>query len=148
MKTSEKVLPLQKKAPKQPITIFLVEDDKLYLHAVGFNLNKRKEYKIFCYSSGEDCLKNMSLNPDIVILDYYLNETNPESLDGLTVLLEIKKIKPSTIVIMLSSQKNLTVAMRTLKAEAYTYLIKNKQTLSQLNEVIDQVVNNIGLGNK
>lgn len=145
MKTLEKSLPLKKRGAKPPVTIFLVEDDKLFLHALGYQLHKNEAYKVYCYSSGEECLKNIHLNPHIVVLDYYLNENDPNNMDGLTVLNEIKHIKPYTVVIMLSGQKNLTIALKTLKEGAYTYLIKNKQTLSQLHEIIDKVIYNIGL---
>jgi two-component system, OmpR family, response regulator len=130
---------------KKTITIFLVEDDKMFLHALGFNLHKMPQYKVYCYSSGEECLKNMDLKPQIIILDYYLNENKPDAINGLDVLSEIKKTKPNTTVIMLSGQKDLDIALNTLKAGAYTYLIKDKQTLEQLNELINQVIKDLGL---
>lgn len=138
-KTIEQTLPIKKEKGKPSLTIFLVEDDKLFLHALGYQLHKREGYKVHCYSSGEECIKNLHLNPDFVVLDYYLNDNNPSNMDGLSVLRKIKRIKPSTVVIMLSAQKNLSIALKSLKEGAYTYLIKNNQTISQLYEIIDKV---------
>ncbi len=122
------------------ITIFLVEDDPMYLLALGQNLHKTPGYNVYYYKSGEDCLRNMNLNPHIIVLDYYLNEDKLNVMNGLDVLRKIKKYNPKTRVVMLSGQKDLDVAIHAIEMGAYTYLIKDKQSLTQLQTIIKEII--------
>jgi two-component system OmpR family response regulator len=125
--------------------IFLVDDDKTYLFALGFHLKKEMQHKIYCYETGEECLENLHLNPDVVILDYYLNTTKPDAMNGLDTLKLIKKRKPKTKVIMLSGQETLGIAASSLKLGAFTYVIKDLLALFVVKKVIDEIFNDEGL---
>ena len=131
--------PQKLKTEPQEIRIFLVDDDKAYLFALGFHLKKELKYKVYCYESGEECLKNLHLNPDIIILDYYLNSADAEAINGLDTLKLIKKRKPRTEVVMLSGQETLSVAASSLKLGAFTYVIKDLNTLFVIRKLIDEI---------
>ena len=126
---------------QKEIKIFLVDDDKAYLYALGFHLKKEMHHKIYCYETGEECLENLHLNPEIVILDYYLNTTKPDAMNGLETLKLIKKRKPKTKVIMLSGQETLGIAASSLKIGAFTYVIKDLLALFVVKKVIDEIFN-------
>ena len=51
--------------------IFFVDDDKLILNLMEYVFQSKNGYRIRTFSSGEDCLSNLNLNPDLIILDYY-----------------------------------------------------------------------------
>lgn len=127
------------KTEDQEIKIFLVDDDKSYLYALGFHLKKEMKYKIFCYETGEECLKNLYLNPDIIVLDYYLNGSNPDAINGLETLKSIKRRKSKTKIIMLSGQETLAVAASSLKIGAFTYVIKDLRALYVIKKLIDEI---------
>ncbi|HSH66475.1 MAG TPA: response regulator, partial [Bacteroidia bacterium] len=55
------------------IKIFLVDDDQMYLKALENEFKKNENFEIITYTTGEECLKNLHLNPDVIILDYFLN---------------------------------------------------------------------------
>ena len=55
------------------ITIFLVDDNAFYLKNLEITFSKKPYYNIVTFETGELCLEKMSLKPDIIILDYYLN---------------------------------------------------------------------------
>lgn len=127
---------------KKNFSVFIVDDDQSYLAALGYRLmkeNKNSNTKVFCYSSGEDCLHNMDLNPSVVILDYYLDGSNPEAMSGLQTLRKIKKINPRIPVVMLSGQGNIAVALEIYEAGAYSYIMKNKNALPAIEKIIGRL---------
>lgn len=145
MKALLKEQPQKEQAVEPPFRIFLVEDDKILLHAIGHKLYEKNINRVHCFTTGQECIDNLKLKPDIIILDYYLSDDRPELQNGIAVLKAIKKESPDTIVVMLSAQKDLAVAVNSLKEGAYSYLIKNNQTLSQLREILRDVMNNTKL---
>jgi DNA-binding NtrC family response regulator len=129
--------PKEKNRTKAVIPIFVVDDDLTYVCAIGFHLKKNPKYKVYCYSTGEECIKNIRLNPSIIILDYFLNSGKADAIDGLEVLKQIKIKKPKAKVIMLSGQKTLDVATDSLKLGAYTYVIKDINAIPSVIKTVN-----------
>jgi two-component system OmpR family response regulator len=109
------------------LSIFLVDDDKLFLTSLTHQLKTmfKSETKVLSFSSGEECLKHLAENPDIIILDYYLNSKYKDAMNGLEVLKKIMHYNSETKVIMLSGQEKMEVAVDAIKHGAYDYIIKN-----------------------
>ena len=53
--------------------VFIVDDDQMQSEMLADHMSKYKIFKFFKYPTGEVCLQEMDKNPDIVILDYYLD---------------------------------------------------------------------------
>lgn len=106
--------------------VFLVDDSELFLELIEKHLLEFPESTFMRYSSGEQCLKNLNLNPDIIILDYELSE-NESQINGIDVLKTVKKLKPETQVIMVSSHENLKLAVSSIKHGAFDYVIKDEK---------------------
>jgi two-component system OmpR family response regulator len=130
--------------------VFLVDDDEMYLKTlrqqVGIVENKgedKDEIEFRTFSSGEDCLKNLDLNPEIVVLDYYLNRN--KALNGIQVLDKIKARNPDTQVIMLSSQENLEVAVNCIKHGAFDYVIKSESAFVRTKHLLNNILFNTEL---
>jgi FixJ family two-component response regulator len=134
--TPEPVTPIDKK----PFSVFIVDDDESWLSALGFRLMKDNSNgtKVFCYTSGEECLRNMNLHPSLIILDYYLDASNPAAMSGLQTLRKIKKADPSVPVVVLSAQGDMNVALEIYAAGAYTYIIKDKQAIQSVEKIIER----------
>jgi two-component system OmpR family response regulator len=138
-----KYKPSKKEVVEEEIPIFIVDDDRSYLYALGFHLKKDSNCKIYCYTSGEECLENLSLKPKIIILDYFLNTGKPDAMNGLEVLKQIKRISRLTKVIMLSGQETLQIAVKLIKSGAYTYVIKDLEALSSIKKLVDNLCRGI-----
>jgi FixJ family two-component response regulator len=103
------------------------------------------EAKIKCFATGEEFLKHLNKKPGIVLLDYNLNGSYIDAMNGIDVLKRIMQESPDTKVIMLSSQEKMEVAVESIKYGAYDYIIKNdnvfmKTRLSIINASDAQTV--------
>lgn len=127
------------------LSIFLVDDDKLFLKSLEYQLQHRLKYnvKINSFLTGEDCLKNLHQKPNIVVLDYLLNSNYPDALNGLQVLKKIRQEAPETKVIMLSGHEKPDVALETMKSGGYDYVLKNDNTPIEIHTVIKNAVYSI-----
>lgn len=128
---------------KRGITIFLVDDDPIYLSALSHLISGIDPHrvKVKSFRTGEDCLKELHLNPDIILLDYYLNAVVPEASNGMEILKKIKKIKPSTHVIFLSGKKRM--GDEVLERGAYDYIYKSENVLSTIRNIIEDTIDRI-----
>ena len=117
--------------------IFLVDDDPFVRKGLEINLRSFPEYIIYSFPSGEACLENLSLNPDIIIMDYYMGEN---VMNGLETLCEIKKIMPDVAVAILSAQDEITVAVEALNKGAIDYLTKNEVIGTNVEKAVEHIV--------
>jgi CheY-like chemotaxis protein len=130
--------PQIKKKKVDAVRIAIVEDDPMFRHAVEYFLKKNPGNRVFSFASGEECLEHYhSLDPEILILDYKLNETfESERMNGLDILRKIKSFKPETEIIFLSGQDSFEVATTAIKDGASEYIVKDDKALQKmLNEV-------------
>lgn len=117
-------------------TIFIVDDDPMQLDMLQDHLKKLSDFNIIAFSTGEDCLKNLHLEPNIVFLDYYLNSVVKDAMDGLDILQEIKKQKPETEVVMLSGQDKIEVAVEVMKYGAFDYIVKGDSAFYRAEKTV------------
>lgn len=111
--------------------IFIVEDNSIYNKLIASHLRSNNFKRIESFLSGEECLKNLHKNPDIVIQDYLLNGIN-----GLEVLKETKKKNPKTEFIFISAQESIDVAIDTIRHGASDYVVKNQFAFKKLIDKI------------
>lgn len=121
--------------------IFIVDDEPLLLELLTDYLREQfPGHQLHTFSTGESAIESMSLDPDLLILDYYLNSRELSAADGLDILKRVKKTKPNIPVVMLSSQPNYGVAAQTIAHGAIHYVMKGE---SAFQEVADLVKANI-----
>ena len=127
-------------------SVFLVDDDKMYLSSLKSTLSSQfaPRIEVSTFTSGEECLKKIGENPDIVVLDYYLNDDqHPDAMDGLQVLKKIKENSQDSTVIILSAQDKLQVALDSIKEGAYEYVAKSESAFVRIQNVIKNVISHI-----
>ncbi len=115
-------------------TTFIVDDD----HFVGMLYKKQLSNMGFSnlhhFLSGVDCLDNLHLNPEVVLLDHEMTEVN-----GFEVLKKIKRSNPDTAVIMVSGQEDMTTAVNALKYGAFDYIIKDGTETIRISDALDRL---------
>ncbi len=124
---------------EKKISIFLVDDDALFLKSLEIDFVQNTQSAIETFSTGELCLKKISLNPDIIILDYHLNSIDKNAINGLETLDKIKTAQPQIPVIMLSSQDRIEVAVNCMKHQAYDYIVKSETAFIRLQKAITTI---------
>jgi two-component system OmpR family response regulator len=108
------------------LPIFLIDDDRMFTTTLSHQLKSVfPNRKIQAFSTGEEFLKQLKKEPCVIILDYYLNSSYKDAMNGLEVLKKIMQVDPEMKVIMLSSQDKMTIAVDTIKHGAYDYIVKN-----------------------
>ena len=118
----------------QTLKIFVVDDDQFMLNLIEHDLNERGFQHIETFLDGEDCINNLYQMPDVVILDYRM-----DNLNGLDVLKQIVSFNPDILVLFLTAQKQLQVAIDSLKYGAFDYIEKS-------NDAVDEIVSRINAG--
>jgi len=121
--------------------IFLVDDDPIFLKVLATQFIEQTPYQIKIFETGEECLENLSLNPFIIFLDYYLNPNNSKASNGLTILDKIKIFDTKLQVVMLSSQDRIEVAVNCMRHDSFDYIIKSEATFMRTQKAITALLN-------
>ncbi len=124
----------------QKTTIFLVDDDAVFLKNLEIEFLDNVDINIETYASGELCIKNLAKNPDVIILDYHLDGIDTNAMNGIDTLDKIKAHNEDTAVIMLSSQDSIDVAVNCMHHKAYDYVIKSETAFLRLKKNITNIL--------
>lgn len=122
---------------KEGFLVFLVEDDKFYLELLENYFSDKKNIKTVRFLTGEDCLSNLHLCPDLVILDYMLDKHNANAIDGKLVYQKIKEVTPDTRIIVVSAQQSADVVFSLVKEGVRNYIMKDNETFEQLDQLLE-----------
>ena len=121
------------------IKLFLVDDDVLFLKLLEIEFLHNGDFEIETYATGELCVAHLSLNPDIVILDYHLDGIFKNAINGIETLDKIKAFNLDIPVIMLSSQDKIEVAVDCMHHQATDYVMKSETAFLRLQKIIDNL---------
>jgi two-component system OmpR family response regulator len=124
---------------EKKILLFLVDDDVLFLKSLVIEFTQNTDSDIQTFVTGELCLESISQNPDVIVLDYYLNSIDKNAINGLETLDKIKSINPDIPVIMLSSQDKIDVAVNCMKHQAFDYIVKSETAFLRLQKTITTI---------
>jgi two-component system, OmpR family, response regulator len=125
---------------KPMTTIFLVDDDMVFLKMMQVQLMEDPTFKIQTFPTGEKCLANLSVQPDIIILDFHLNGIEKEAKNGLETLDLIREFNKDLPVIMLSSQDKIEVAISCMHHGAMDYIVKSETAFFRVKQAIDKII--------
>ena len=129
-----------KKTENRNISVFMVEDNEMYSMMLDHKLKELGNYRFTSFIDAQKFMDNLYLNPDIIILDYYLDGTT-----GKKLLMKIKKEYPDIPVIILSQQEDIQVVLDVIKLGAYDYIIKNTEAVERLFNSISNIQGKIRL---
>ena len=121
------------------IKLFLVDDDAVFLKLLAIDFLQHADFDVETYPTGELCLEHLSGNPDIIILDYYLDGIVKNALNGIETLDRIKAYNPDIPVIMLSAQDEIAVAVNCMHHRAFDYVVKSETAFVRLQKIITTI---------
>ena len=85
--------------------VFFVDDDKMILNLLEYTFKSRSGIQVKTFFSGEECLDNMHLKPDLVVLDHLFPEETGQ-LSGLDVIKKMRAADKNVSIIVLSWQQD------------------------------------------
>jgi len=121
------------------IKLFLVDDDVVFLKLLEIEFLQHADFEIETYITGELCLANLSHNPDVIILDYWLDGIDKTAMNGIVTLDKIKAYNPDIPVVMLSSQDKIEVAIDCMHHRAFDYVVKSETAFLRLQKIITTI---------
>ena len=124
---------------KEKIKLCLVDDDAVFLKALEIEFLNHADFTIETFATGELCLKNLSHNPDVIILDYHLDGIDKNAMNGIETLDKIKALNPDIPVVMLSSQDNIDVAINCMHHRAFDYVVKSETAFVRLQKIVTTI---------
>ena len=112
--------------------VLVVDDEQQMLVAIRETLN-RKGFQVTTASSGSDAVGKLQRN----FYQAVLTDVRMPGLDGMALLRHVKRLSPTTPVIMLTGHGTVADAVCALKQGAFDYLMK-PFSANQLTEVLNK----------
>jgi DNA-binding NtrC family response regulator len=120
--------------------IFIVDDDPVINKLVTKRFASDK-YRVEAFESGEEVLRSMNKNPDLVILDYlFMDTVEHKALNGMEIFDSIRKINPGLPVIMLSGQEKGEIVLELARKGINDYIIKDNNLIDNLDSSIKELL--------
>ncbi|HNW73945.1 MAG: response regulator [Bacteroidales bacterium] len=116
--------------------IVLVEDDHFYATLLQEFLRQNGYTDLKHFDNGLECLLQVyeEKAPDVIIMDYQIGLIN-----GVEILQKIRAYKPDLQVIFMSGQKDVKVAVQSMKKGARDYIPKDEKALERLLKVLKEM---------
>lgn len=117
------------------LKFFIVDDDPFYRMLYNQHLKNLGFKDNILMDNGDDCLKKLDMQPDVILLDYNMPPSN-----GLDILKKIKTTNPNIYILLISGQTDIQVALNALKFGATDYIVKGEEDLDMINEVLSKIL--------
>ena len=87
------------------------------------------------YPSGKRCMKFIMNNPEIVFLDFHLDN----EMDGIEVLKRIKGYSQDIQVIFTTSMESVVLAIKSIKLGASDFLLKKDISEKEVESIMNKI---------
>ncbi len=122
--------------------ILLVEDDLMFRTMLDDFLSQNPNYDVMSVSCGEECISNLAVDPDLIVMDYNMNSFNIDAANGVTTLKIVKRLKPDIPIIMLSGEEDTSTLAKAMFSGAYDYVMKGEDAFDKLATSIEELRRN------
>lgn len=114
--------------------IYLVDDDPFIAELFHHHLDAIGFQDVTIFNNGISALNRLIDQPEIIFLDYQM-----DTLNGFELLQKIKRFNPNILVVMVSGQDDMNVAIDSLKYGAFDYIVKGRNELEKMEEVLGRI---------
>lgn len=127
-----------------PVRIFIVEDNEMFAETLKVSLEMHG-FDVRKFNSGEEMISEWEEDPDIILLDYYIESQLGVAMNGEKILRFIRRISKSLPVVVLTSNTDIGEATRMLKLGAIDFIVKDDELMDNLLKTINQTLETIRL---
>jgi len=125
---------------KEPVKIFVVEDDPAYSKFLHYVLSLDPDFETEFFTTGKDCIDKLHKKPSVITLDYSLPD-----MAGEKVLRAIREFDPDISVVIISAQEKIGTAVELLKLGAFDYITKDEEAKDRILNAIKNARNKSSL---
>ncbi len=119
--------------------IFFVDDEPMFINLLEYTFKCRNGYVTKTFNNGEECIQCLSMNPDLVVVDFFL-QGHGTQMTGLDVVKEIKKINPDIPVVILSGNDDDDTIEESKTAGVESYIIKDGYFIDNLVDCVSKIL--------
>lgn len=119
--------------------IFFVDDEPMFINLMEYTFKCKSEYNIKTFNSGEECMEHMYMNPDLVVVDFFLN-TGDSQMTGMDLVKKIREINPATFLVFLSGNDDDAVINEAKNLGVEKYIIKDGYFIDNLIECVSKLL--------
>lgn len=123
-----------------PFLIFVVEDNDWYNRLIVHCLESNPDFVVESFTTGEEMLKQIGRNPEVVSIDYRLPD-----MKGDVLLQKIKNHNSDIEVLVVSEQEDVETAVDLLRKGAFDYIVKERDIRDKLLNSVKHIRDNRGL---
>lgn len=116
--------------------LFFVDDDPVFLDVLE-SMFSDSGYQIATFQHGHEMLKQFYRKPDLVVLDYMLEQDDYESED---LIRAIRKINHELPIVMLSAQQQVDTIYRLYDMGVKHYIVKDASFYQKLEELVNELM--------
>jgi two-component system, OmpR family, response regulator len=119
--------------------LFIVEDDPMFAEMLKDFLQSRPQWEVYYFASGEECVKQAYMDPDVAIIDYHLDGQKSGGINGIETMVKLKKTAPGCHCVFLSGQQKYGVALQTISHGAENYIFKDENAFNVIGKILDGI---------
>lgn len=117
--------------------VFVVDDDKIIRNFLEYSFLSKANYRIKTFPTVEECLENINLQPDLIVLDHsFISESNT-LMTGLEALKRIRNRDEHISIIVLSSSSDESLIEEYKSNGASAFIHKEGYFINTLLDVIE-----------
>lgn len=123
---------------RENFNVFIVDDEQSSLSALGYRLTKENpfhNYHVHCFATGEECVKHLWLQPQLIIMDQYLACQGEGSLCGARLLRTIRKENPNIPIVIISGKRKPDDSLFT-EAEDVYYMVRDNVAFESVQKIL------------
>jgi DNA-binding NtrC family response regulator len=123
----------------KPRKIFIVNADLGFSQSLKGYLTRTVKHEVQYFENCEDCLKNITDAPEIVIISHFQKSSENDASKGIEILEIIKKNYPEAHIIVIADHEGYGTAMQTILKGAEQYVIKDKDTFEKITVMLNEL---------
>lgn len=130
---------------KESFNVFIVDDEQSSLAALGYRLAKENlfhNYHVHCFVTGEECVKHLWLEPQLIIMDQYLACEGEGSLCGARLLRRIRKENRNVPIVIVSGKRKPDEALFAEEEDTY-YMVRDAVAYDSVRKILRMMANDV-----
>lgn len=121
--------------------VFIVEDSEFFSAKLKMEVEhmlRNVPFRVYTFSTVERALECSTEYPSLILMDYHLDSRDKNAVNGLQGIDIFKKQFPAADFILITSDQEAELFLRSQDYPIYDYLLKGPHIAYQLNLTIDR----------